>query len=898
LSIADYVKILTNSFLQSENSLEIKEPVIREFVDTVRAEHFSPIACVRRSDTTMKQNANAIKENIGLLSYYKTVGTNTVQDLVRNVHVRGGNQKNRYSLMSSIPKFFEMRRMCEELMIEMVGATATDNNVAAHIDLEKFIDLYLKRIFLSLDPKKHFDEDNVCKFEIYMDLTNDGTVCGNMAYNFTGFKMYLNALNGDRSDNNVKNLFLQDKTVCIPLGVFIDTDNFENLYKYHQVMYQKMIEKFGDEGIYELDIGGQKFKFVIKYAFSGDLKSHAQAAGMKNLVGVNAANFMFCCFDKQKHSHLLPHARKCRWCMDYGTIAGFNKRCRHIPYQRFLWKLPKEFSKYQSIIDAIRDDHNFQLPESITSTNKRKRKAARQQSKSDDETQRLHFINLDLTKDNAVDQDLYKEQCMRLSEYKQTISTLPQAETYMTNYKVPKVSLYQVQANSNLHANTSFSCIDNATVDLLQYHIRIRACQNKQQMEEFKDDHVAMNNYLIHILQHHYDYFVGNEINNCTDIRKQSADLLYILLLVEQYIFYFFEENRHTQMLVQDKMKLVICDLHMEMRIGLKLLENLINYCCMFKYKDSFANEIIAKIQHWINTEVFRNKGTGKGSYKFPIEENKCKPITLTNASLLKILKKIDGFIDLMINHKVNQQTRQLKSGTNIFHDIEKYRTLIKGFLNLMHSLRQFNESNTDEDYIHWQMTTVDPWIESYIDLFGKVDAGYYIHYLARGHVCEQLMYFKNIHRHSQQTWEGLIGRMKKYIASHTQHGGNKSGGKAGSGSKKQEPMNIGILRYMLRSALFSLFPKDEDILTLMEQHKDALHKKNNLANVTVIETPEDEDDWMLDDEEVDFENFNAVQGVDAFKLLATNSSSDSIIKSGISTSNTSRNKKNVVKNK
>jgi hypothetical protein len=600
---------------------------------------------------------------------------------------------------------------------------------------------------------------------------------------------------------------------------------------------------------------------------------------------------MFCCFDKQKHSHLLPHSRKCRWCIDHGHIQGFNKNCRHIPYQRRLWKLPKEFEKYQPIIDMLRNDPDLQLPEAATSTNKKKQKPINQPLY--DQIPRIHFINFDLSQSNSIVSDSFKAQCMRLSEYQSTFTTAAQAETYMkNNYKMPQITLHKVQANSNTQPNTSFCGLDDANIDLLQYHLRIRACQNKEQMEEFKADYAAMNNYVMHILQHHYNYHVGHEINNCTDIRKQSADLLYILMIIEKYIFYFVEESRHTIMLVEDKMKLVICDLHMEMRIGLKLLENLINYCCMFKYKESFANEILKQIEYWINTEVFRNPGTGKGTYKFPIEDKKCKPITLTNVSLLKILNNIDGFIDKIINHKVNRQAAQLNLQNNTYHDIEKYRTLIKGFLNLMNSLRQFDESNTDEDYIHWQMTTVDPWIESYINLFGKVDAGYYIHYLARGHVCEQLMYFKNIHRHSQQTWEGLVGRMKKYISSHTQQGGNKSGGKAGTGSKKQEPMNIGILRYMLRLALFSLFPKDEEILELIEQHKDALRKKNNLQNVTVIEVDDDDNDDSEGNDDDDFENFRSVPGVEQFQLLAVNDRSVSNSTNAANSSNTNNNNK------
>jgi hypothetical protein len=916
---------------------------IEEFINTVQKTHFSPLACNRRCDMTLKQNANAVVENIGLCSFLKTKDTKTVQDLVNNVHKRGGNHHNRYSLMTSVPRFFQMRRACEELMVQLVGATVTDNNVAAQIDLLKFIDLFFKRFYLSLDFKKHFDEHGVCKFEVYLDLTNDGTVCGNMTCNVSGLKMYVHPLNGDMSDPDVKNVLLSDRTVCVPLGIFVDKDNFENLHLYNKSVYEQLVEHVGKNGIYELEIDGRKVQFIIKYACSGDLKSHAQAAGLKNLVGVNAANFMFCCTDKQKHSHLLPNARRCRWCIDYSGLIA-NKKCRHIPYHRRLWKLPKVLEEYQPIMDVIRKHHRKSTTATTTTTNNNnttatattqnveststpsiiaesssnsssgKRKANDQMTKSSGgltkkskkETPsveqstsssflspRLHFINWETTRTKRIsvnatndsgnseqsktnndetNGELYKNHCRRLSEYKEEITTLVQADKVLQNYKTPRITLNTFQANSTLTTNTSFACIDDAPIEILQHHIRLRACQDKQQMEEFGGNYKAMNDYVIYLLQHHYNYYVGDHIAKNMDLQQQSIDLLFIIMTVEQYALYFIEESTHTKMLVDDKMKLVICDLHMEMRIGLKLLENLINYGCLYKYTGNFATSLIQKIEYWINTEVFRNKDTGKGTYKFPIEEGKCKPITLTNVSLGKILKNIDKFIDIMKDHQANEQSRHLKVKEGIstdspLLDLEKFRTVINGFRNVMFTLRQFNESNSDDDYIQWQMETVDPWIDNYINLFGKVDAGYYVHYLARGHVCEQLMYFKNIHRHSQQNWEGLVGRMKKYISSHTQQGGNSSGGKEG-GSRKQEPLNIGILRYMLRVALFTLFPNDDDILLLMEEYKDVLNKKNSLEGVTVIE---------IDgcDDAVDFENTGivpaAMQDITLAKIIPRN---------------------------
>jgi hypothetical protein len=844
--------ILFNSIVSEDDefALELKLPIIKEFIDCVRDKHFSPIACCRRIDMSMKQNVSALLENIGLTSFYHKKEDKSVKDLVNNVHIRGGDKARRYSLMTSVPRFFQMRRRTEALMVELVGATRTKDNVAAQIDVVKFVDLYFQRLFRSLDAT-HFDEHGVCKFEVFLDLTNDGTVYSNMSLNIAGLKIFPIPLkvNGNEIDANVKKAMLHDRTVCLPLSVFIDKDNKDNLMQYHSQMYTLLKQHFGTDGTHKVKVGDKSYTFVVKYAFSGDLKSHALAAGLETLCGVNVANFMFCCVDKQKHSLLLPNSKRCHWCVD----CPAQKKCRHIPYTRKLWTMPKRYSKLQPIMDAVRSSDFVVNTLRDNFTNGRKKRTLDEMQNYESDKPCFHFIDWNLSREDHNYR--YAKQCARLSEF-ESVKTGKALEKFIKDEylpKTPRIVLETCQSNSSFGDNTTYVCIDNANIFQLQHHLRIRACQNREDMMRYQHDYAGMNKRIIELLEKEYNFIVDPDIVNGIDVLKQSKELLYILMIVESYALYFLEENNHAaSAIVDDKMKLVICDLHMEMRIGLKLLENLINNCILYRFSTNFAKELIEFIQTWINTEVFRNKGTGKGTYKFPIKDGKCEAITLTNVSLMKILLNINTLVDIIQTFKVNEQQQHLNPSSNNanssnVHDPERYRNVISGFTNLMKTLRQFGDNNTDEEFIDWQLQVVDPWIDDYINLFGKVDAGYYVHYLARGHICEQLMYFKNLHRHSQQNWEGLVGRIKKYIASHTQHGGNSSGGK---GSKRQESLNVAILRYMLRLSLFTLFPDDDDILDLLEEYKDKIDEKMSLQAVKVTgEDVEQEDDIVVDEE-------------------------------------------------
>jgi len=839
-AISDYIFSIQRWMLSGEENLQMKLPVIREFVDTVRVKYFSDLAVCRRMDTTLKMNVNALNEMIQFLNFYHKESDASMADFVSNTCYRGGDKRRRYSLMPSSGALAKMRRRMEALAIHLIGAAATSDNIAAQIDVGKYIDMYFVYLYKSLGPE-YFDEYGVCKFQIYLDLTNDGTVYSNMSLNIAGLKLFAIPLkNADGSiDKKVKTIGLLSRTMCIPLSVFIDKDSQTNVFQHHGNMYKTLQDKIGKDGVYKLNVDGQQMQFVVNYAFSGDLKSHAQVCGMSSLSGSSRANYMFCCNDRHEESLLLENFEKCPWCENYA-----DKICRHIACHRHYWQLPEQFKHYQSIIDVARSKIEERRKEKEASavgnaTKKRKKDHMNLNGSSDDQHKNyIHFMHRNVNKLSS-DLDIMKKEAKRMSEFATDCSTKQKVDAFLKSYKYPIITLEKPHANSALNS-TVYVGIADASLEQIQHHLRIRVCHSRPEIEQFLNDSAKLNRFIIDLLESEYEFTVDDSINSQQSVLEQSRSLLQLLLRVEGYVRYFVmgESKIVSGALVNDKIKLVICDLHMEMRVGLSLLQALINNCCFYKYDKAFAQEMMEHVEYWINTEVFRNKGTGKGSFKFPLnmEGTACEQITLTNKSLVKILGKIDKFMDLMQNYKQSEQHKHLKNNASTFHDFEKYKPIFSGFIDIMRTLRLFDESNTDDDYINWQLTVVDPWIEKYIALFGASGVGYYVHYLARGHVCEQLMHFKNVHRHSQQNWEGLVGVIKKYIASHTQHGGNGSGGKKGN-SKRQESLSNALLRYMLRFALYALFPNDDDLMDLMEEHNDSIEQNLGLVGMMVVDT-------------------------------------------------------------
>jgi hypothetical protein len=279
----------------------------------------------------------------------------------------------------------------------------------------------------------------------------------------------------------------------------------------------------------------------------------------------------------------------------------------------------------------------------------------------------------------------------------------------------------------------------------------------------------------------------------------------------------------------------------MEMRIGLTLIQDLLNNCILCNYSADFGDAMLSDLEYYINHNVFREAHSINNStnFSFP-RDNKDRlvsQITLQNPQVVKILEKSDAIIDRILSFKEEEQKKYFRgSNSDLKSDADNYRDIFNGFKTIMKSLREFNHSHVDDDFEEWQIKTVDPWIQKYLYLFGWQHCGHYVHFLARGHVCEQLKFFKNIHMHSQQSWEGMIGKYKTFLGTHTQRGGHCKGGI--TTPHVQESISVSMLRFMLRNAMYTIYPSEDHLVSIVDRVKNLIPKENRgLSHIRISST-------------------------------------------------------------
>jgi hypothetical protein len=189
------------------------------------------------------------------------------------------------------------------------------------------------------------------------------------------------------------------------------------------------------------------------------------------------------------------------------------------------------------------------------------------------------------------------------------------------------------------------------------------------------------------------------------------------------------------------------CLLHMENRIGLKmlmlLLEEGLKHCTTHpKYLGRFPNApkkcaqaYIKDVEQYINQQVFGDV-PHPGQWECPIEGNyeKIGTICLDNNRTRKIIDSLGPLLDI----SVKGETRRQKWGEAVQHYSQAIRTVRR------------KEDFSPEEVLQWQYV-VDKFFQIWVDLHSKNGITNYIHMLASGHVAEYLKYWKSLYAHSQQ---------------------------------------------------------------------------------------------------------------------------------------------------
>ena len=203
-------------------------------------------------------------------------------------------------------------------------------------------------------------------------------------------------------------------------------------------------------------------------------------------------------------------------------------------------------------------------------------------------------------------------------------------------------------------------------------------------------------------------------------------------------------------------MQVIPCILHMEMRVGLKVLTMIIlegiaeskagNLFPELNTPNQRVKAYINSIEMTMNDRVLGDE-TDSSTWQCPFDhkEQKLGTISLENVKVRKVLSKIELFIEI----SVFKQDRKLKW----LQCVPKYMTAIE-------IVRQ-KHNFSDQDIGNFQKN-IDEWFQDWIYLTGAGGMTNYIHMLGSGHISEYMYKWRNLYEHSQQGWEAFNALLLK----------------------------------------------------------------------------------------------------------------------------------------
>jgi hypothetical protein len=230
--------------------------------------------------------------------------------------------------------------------------------------------------------------------------------------------------------------------------------------------------------------------------------------------------------------------------------------------------------------------------------------------------------------------------------------------------------------------------------------------------------------------------------------------------------------------------KMIPCILHLENRIGEKILSMI-----LFKAEElnghaftRFYNEV----QEFLRTTVL---GTGEhpSQYKLPVVSDKDGP---------KGLAKISGsntFVRTLMSSSISMTETLIPEAqsalrADLIKSLSAYSEAIK--------LLTLHRNLTDEE-IELFGYHADVFFESWISAFGEQGVTNYIHLMGAGHIYDFLKKHRCLYLYSQQGWEALNSKVNTLFHMSSQRGGNNSGPDGG------KSYIFPIVQYIMRHLLW-----------------------------------------------------------------------------------------------
>lgn len=215
-------------------------------------------------------------------------------------------------------------------------------------------------------------------------------------------------------------------------------------------------------------------------------------------------------------------------------------------------------------------------------------------------------------------------------------------------------------------------------------------------------------------------------------------------------------------------LQVIPCILHMENRVGLKvltvlLIEGLSNAkkALIFRNVTSETNrveEFFMAIQNVVNTEILGD-GYNPTQWQCPREDQgkAVGTITLDNTRVRKIMNSLDLLLAVCFPESESQEKDKWSSAVGY------YRLGMK---------KLCGKEDFTDNMINSFQNDMDNFFQIWAELNGEAGISNYVHMLGSGHVVVYLDHWKNLYCHSQQGWEAFNALLKTFFFRWTQCGG------------------------------------------------------------------------------------------------------------------------------
>jgi len=211
------------------------------------------------------------------------------------------------------------------------------------------------------------------------------------------------------------------------------------------------------------------------------------------------------------------------------------------------------------------------------------------------------------------------------------------------------------------------------------------------------------------------------------------------------------------------------CILHMENRIGEKILKTLLNEYMidLQKMKKDEQDASLMALVDFINRNITGDEKV-PGQWEIPLGEDKktVDEIAMSHSLSRLFVENMDCLVGELFSLESQCESRNA------------WLTVLKEYRSFM-ELARSREEFSDDDIDAFQKQA-DTFFALWVDLNGYKGITNYIHMIGAGHLTIYLRIYRNLYHYSQQGWEALNQKIKLIFFFHTQRGGKYKGERRG----------------------------------------------------------------------------------------------------------------------